>query len=87
MTWSCFVYLCLIVSVALANVRNTNGPGSFQFSFFTFIIQILIHFQLFVFSGCVFNLDQESPKFPPHLFDATKKEIIQPFIIIVRLKK
>ena len=29
----------------------------------------------------MFNLDQESPKFPPHLFDATKKEIIQPVSI------
>lgn len=39
------------------------------------------HFNRLFILGCVFNLDQESPKYPPHLFDATKNVIIQPVLV------
>ncbi len=31
--------------------------------------------------GCVFDLDKESPRFPPHLIDPDKLEIIQPILV------
>ena len=75
MTFSRIVtWIYVTVTMTLA---NSNSPGSF-YSFW-FVYSLLIEHLSFL--GCVFHLDKESPKYPPHLFDATKKEIIQPVLL------
>lgn len=32
-------------------------------------------------TGCLFNLDRESPKYPPHLIDSKTRQIIQPVLV------